>query len=1484
MDESLQKLTQEREAVLGDLQIEAKAAAQFIWDEDDEADAGSFAEAPNDPMHPVFAAAFIDALNGHLRSTGNLLKKAIRGAARSAEGTNVDPFHGIIEVVQNADDQRATAVRLTLRDGPDGRQLLIVHDGTPVTYRNVAGMMLPYVTTKEDEADQRGRFGIGLKTLRRISRGLTVHSGPYHFGTGAEVEIRNAEAEASIPDFFDIDTDTLIVLDLENFGEEAFTRWFETWSGDSLIFLEFVRSVTWLREEGGPLIAGTEPSGWRPVETPVALGVALECRDIRSGANLWTVLRAHVPVPADRRRSYKSTGATTAISFASCGEEQLNGLFVGFRTRVPTHLPFAVDAQFDPTSSRENILEDGWNEWLIESCASVLAAAGAALLRDDSAQAWKFIPLPGDHVGDEGSGWPREPFEACFATARSHFAEHAVLCTDAGELGLDQISYEEAELTHILDPVDTALLAERPSAVAHSARDRGERWRSVLDELDISVRVGPAHVLDAIEVGRFADKLPDWWIETAATLVNVMASPDIHGRLLWLCGDGTPAASSAKGTTNRKLFFGSVDHAFADKHGLYCRLHPAFGSARGEAAQAWLAVHADFSTRTTNEEVLGAFAEKHLDEPVAIDDPTLSEIKALFDPIPDAKALKIGQLLGRALLLEASNGTRRGPTALVSPSYAYLPKAIDKDTPNWPNAAAGIEGLLWLSPTYEDRLRTGLGKAKRRQDGIRPRGAKRFLALLGTGTSPRLTHVSNFAPTASQRGELIRIEATDIETDVASPDLDALLDIITGESGGVTVKDRRQRAVWLIRAMARDWEKFSTNAKVASRKIGRKWIYPKAPVTARWLSRLRELAWVPVGRSGFSVPGQAVLKNGSTEAIYGAADFVQGIEPGDIPEAMAEALGFVRSIRANDLVAMLENMRVGEIPFERGKVKLAYRHLNQLAPRQAWEPVGEMNVASLRKRFTDGGGLIVVEGSDGTPIWRRPNQVLRGKRILPMSARYVPDGDAYDKLWRLLQVEETRIADCVDFLKDHAERCGTREQAGELIEVYNFLETLLADADARQAETVRHVPLACGEAWRVRRPIHLVEREDLREGLRAALPAMFFWDPPCDPPTIPRLVEALGVGRIDPAIKTTPGARAAELGEDNTERFRRAVTHLSDQLARTATSQRSTLQIGWDELRDMKLFVYDDPVPVVVSDPSIAGRISLNLRVHVSRRPLELHISSDALGIRAGGGRAIASFFAKSSSWAFDGEWALAWQEAGEREADGLRFAADEEERRRQTEAEAARIRVSRKGKVALPGSSASQTPSPPPAPLPPRKLKSALAGIGDVTVMPGVPPKPPGKQRKTPLSSPPSRSSPSSSGGMQQANVAYTDAELENFGWSLVEHVLTDAEGPELVDFRKRHHVGADGAFDWKRFVELKASARSMPTSVKMTIVEYARAIEKGRDYILALTCGAEEGYETRVKLIFDPAQTATVSRSEGVNVSGLAEAAGIEIVIPDE
>ena len=106
-------------------------------------------------------------------------------------------------------------------------------------------------------------------------------------------------------------------------------------------------------------------------------------------------------------------------------------------------------------------------------------------------------------------------------------------------------------------------------------------------------------------------------------------------------------------------------------------------------------------------------------------------------------------------------------------------------------------------------------------------------------------------------------------------------------------------------------------------------------------------------------------------------------------------------------------------------------------------------------------------------------------------------------------------------------------------------------------------------------------------------------------------------------------------------------------------------------------------------------------------------------------------------------------------------------------------------------------------------------------------------------------------------APVEYSSAELEQRGWEMLLEALKTDEGPQLQDFRRRWGVGADGAIDWRKFIELKASGRSMPTSIEMSNSEYERARERGEDYILALVYGLEEGQRTEARLIFDPVNT---------------------------
>ena len=108
------------------------------------------------------------------------IAKALDGARSSGELLSSDRLQGLAEILQNADDANAAEVRLVLREN----DLLMGHDGDPVRLRHVLGLATPWLSTKGDEAESFGRFGIGLSALRSLSRTIEVHCSPYHVRLG----------------------------------------------------------------------------------------------------------------------------------------------------------------------------------------------------------------------------------------------------------------------------------------------------------------------------------------------------------------------------------------------------------------------------------------------------------------------------------------------------------------------------------------------------------------------------------------------------------------------------------------------------------------------------------------------------------------------------------------------------------------------------------------------------------------------------------------------------------------------------------------------------------------------------------------------------------------------------------------------------------------------------------------------------------------------------------------------------------------------------------------------------------------------------------------------------------------------------------------------------------------------------------------------------------------------------------------------------
>ena len=806
----------------------------------------------------------------------------------------------------------------------------------------------------------------------------------------------------------------------------------------------------------------------------------------------------------------------------------------------------------------------------------------------------------------------------------------------------------------------------------------------------------------------------------------------------------------------------------------------------------------------------------------------------------------------------------------VSPVNAYLCRTLDSDNPNWPTAAGTIPDLKWVAARYNDQLKTGATRtSRRRADGTISRGPRKFLMLLGVECTPRLAKTDTVRwgrPTREK--ELRSAGAEEVTHDFTSPDLTRVLTTLSK----LQKKEAKVRSPALLRALSRSWDRvYGKNGKVPSRHRARVHSYDKAPVTADWLIDLREEPWIAVGRGQLVPPAAAVIKTAETQTLYPSNTFAVSVEPAEIGNDCASALGLITDVRLSDLIGHLADTRDGEEPVDDGHVLQIYRNIARICPKSAsWNTrIGDMTVQELRARFSEGAGLI----HSGGGVWHRPADLLRGKDIFHDRGYFVPGGPACSDLWSVLDVREPSLADCIEYCRALAAQAFTASMIAVLIDIFRHMEPLLPSASRGQKNRLKELPLVCAESWEVERPIFFIDDMELRGELAKTLPGRRFWTPPCDVRDLPNLIEMTQVTKLHPTLQVVDDTiRAQEQGEAMRARFGQAVEHLSDELARNDHATRERIAISWDQLKAIPLFVYDQPIAVVAKDKALSARpVRIERRALLTDHSAELHVWVDALPKRESGGRAIASLFPADISRNIEAEWFVSWQESMEGMTEGIRLASDET-LIEALEEQAEKINTAPKGriKVSTPESRSSGSK--------PRTLKEFVGVIIGAKVNPGGSPKPvkPGGQR--PLSTKePEASRPSST--QSSSFIAYSNADLEQRGWEILEQVLNTSQDERLVDFRNRHGVGSDGAINWKTFVELKATGRSPQSTVEMSNSEYERAKERGRDFILALVSGLEAGQTDEVRLIIDPANCVSTRPVNGIRMFGLLEAPAVVV-----
>jgi hypothetical protein len=89
-----------------------------------------------------------------------------------------DNAHFIYELLQNAEDPRATVVRFTLTDN----SIEFEHDGDRLfSFKDVESITSIGTSTKRDDPTSIGKFGVGFKAVFAYTNTPEIHSGEFHF-------------------------------------------------------------------------------------------------------------------------------------------------------------------------------------------------------------------------------------------------------------------------------------------------------------------------------------------------------------------------------------------------------------------------------------------------------------------------------------------------------------------------------------------------------------------------------------------------------------------------------------------------------------------------------------------------------------------------------------------------------------------------------------------------------------------------------------------------------------------------------------------------------------------------------------------------------------------------------------------------------------------------------------------------------------------------------------------------------------------------------------------------------------------------------------------------------------------------------------------------------------------------------------------------------------------------------------------------------
>ena len=184
--------------------------------------------------------SFLDEVRADREDLARVLKKH-KGIRRTVEELYPDTAHFIYELLQNAEDTKATEASFILND----LALIFEHNGRPFAERDVWAITDIGEGTKADDEDKIGRFGVGFKAVFAYTETPRIWSPTFSF------EISELVLPTEIPERPGMGGKTRFEFPFNNAKKPPHDAYAEVLAGleqlaeTTLLFLSHLESIRW---------------------------------------------------------------------------------------------------------------------------------------------------------------------------------------------------------------------------------------------------------------------------------------------------------------------------------------------------------------------------------------------------------------------------------------------------------------------------------------------------------------------------------------------------------------------------------------------------------------------------------------------------------------------------------------------------------------------------------------------------------------------------------------------------------------------------------------------------------------------------------------------------------------------------------------------------------------------------------------------------------------------------------------------------------------------------------------------------------------------------------------------------------------------------------------------------------------------------------------------------------------------------------------